>query len=121
MIQLFLSKVYTQENWKQFLHKNLYANVHSEVKWKSLSHVRLFATPLTKQSVEFFRILEWVAFPSPGGLPNPGIEPRSPRLQADSLPAEPPGKPNVHSSISHNNQKVEATQMSSTYKWINKT
>ena len=32
-------------------------------------------------------------FPSPGDLPNPGIEPRSPALQADSLPAEPRGKP----------------------------
>ena len=32
-------------------------------------------------------------FPSPGDLPNPGIKPRSPELQADSLPAEPPGKP----------------------------
>ena len=32
-------------------------------------------------------------FPSPGDLPNPGIEPRSPTLQADSLPFEPPGKP----------------------------
>ena len=32
-------------------------------------------------------------FPSPGHLQNPGIEPRSPPLQADSLPAEPPGKP----------------------------
>ena len=31
--------------------------------------------------------------PPPGNLPNPGIEPRSPALQADSLPAEPPGKP----------------------------
>ena len=39
------------------------------------------------------RILEWVAFPSPGDLPNPGIEPRSPALQADSSPAEPQGKP----------------------------
>ena len=39
------------------------------------------------------RILEWVAFPSPGDLPNPGIEPGSPALQPDSLPAEPPGKP----------------------------
>ena len=39
------------------------------------------------------RILEWIAFPSPGDLPNPGIKPRSPALQADSLPAEPPGKP----------------------------
>ena len=32
-------------------------------------------------------------FPSPGDLPNPGIKPRSPALQADSLPAKPPGKP----------------------------
>ena len=39
------------------------------------------------------RILEWVAFPSPRGLPNPGIEPRSPTLQADSLLSEPQGKP----------------------------
>ena len=39
------------------------------------------------------RILEWVAFPSPEDLPNPGIEPRSPALQVDSLPAEPQGKP----------------------------
>ena len=39
------------------------------------------------------RILEWVAFPFPGDLPNPGIEPRSPTLQAGSLPAEPLGKP----------------------------
>ena len=35
------------------------------------------------------------SFPSLGGLPNPGIEPRSPTLQADSLPAEPPGKPRL--------------------------
>ena len=39
------------------------------------------------------RILEWVAFPFSRGLPNPGIEPRSPALQVDSLPAEPQGKP----------------------------
>ena len=39
------------------------------------------------------RILERVAFPFCGDLPNPGIEPRSPALQADSLPAEPQGKP----------------------------
>ena len=39
------------------------------------------------------RMLEWVAFPfSRGDLPNPGIEPRYPTLQVDSLPAEPPGK-----------------------------
>ena len=39
------------------------------------------------------RLLEWVAFPFSKDLPNPGIEPRSPILQADSLPAEPQGKP----------------------------
>ena len=39
------------------------------------------------------RVLEWTAFPSPGDLPNPGIEPGSLALQADTLPSEPPGKP----------------------------
>ena len=44
------------------------------------------------------RTLEWVAIPfsrgsSPGDLPHPGIELGSPSLQADSLPAEPPGRP----------------------------
>ena len=47
------------------------------------------------QSMEFSRprILELVAVPSPGDLPNPGIEHRPPALQAGSLPAEPLGKP----------------------------
>ena len=42
------------------------------------------------------RILEWVAFPFSGHLPNPGVEPRQPRspaLQVDFLPAEQQGKP----------------------------
>ena len=34
-------------------------------------------------------------FPSPGDLPNPGIEPRSPTLQADALPSKPPGKSQI--------------------------
>ena len=40
------------------------------------------------------RILEWVAIPFFRYIPNPGIEPRSPTLQSDSLPAEPQGNPN---------------------------
>ena len=46
------------------------------------------------QSMEFSRpkYCSGQPFPSPGDLPNPGIEPRSPALQADSLPAEPQGK-----------------------------
>ena len=39
------------------------------------------------------RILGGLPFPSPGDLPNPGIEPRSPALQTDALLSEPPGKP----------------------------
>ena len=41
------------------------------------------------------RILEGVAFPISRDLPKPGIEPRSPALQADSLPAEPQVKPKI--------------------------
>ena len=39
------------------------------------------------------RILEGVAISFSKGLPNPGVEPGSPRLQVASLPSEPPGKP----------------------------
>ena len=44
--------------------------------------------------MEFFRQEYWsgLPFPSPGDLPNPGIKPESPALQADSLPSEPPDK-----------------------------
>ena len=42
------------------------------------------------------RILVWVPFPSPGNLPNPGIEPGSPTVQAASLSSEPPGKKNTN-------------------------
>ena len=54
---------------------------------KLLSHVRHFLSPWTK---EFSRPEYWSGqpFPSPGNLPNPGIEPRSPTLQADPFPAE---------------------------------
>ena len=60
-----------------------------------ISRVRLFATPWTIQSMEFSRPEYWseYLFTSPGDLPNPGIEPRSPAFQADSLPAEQLGKP----------------------------
>ena len=39
------------------------------------------------------RVLEWAAFPSPGDLPHPGMNPGPPRWQAGSLPLAPPGKP----------------------------
>ena len=48
-------------------------------------------------SMRFSRQEYWseLLFPSPGGLPDPGIEPRSPALQADSFPTELQGKPIV--------------------------
>ena len=68
-----------------------------KVKVKSLSHVQLFATPWTityqdLPTMGFPRQEYWsgLPFPSPGDLPNPGIELRSPVLQADALPSEPP-------------------------------
>ena len=63
--------------------------------WQSLSRVRLFATSWTIQSMEFSRPKYWSGepSPSPGDLPNSGMKPSSPALWADSLPAEPQGKP----------------------------
>ena len=69
--------------------------VANNLEWKLLTRVRLLVTPWTIQSVEFSRpeySSGWL-FPSLGDLPNPGIEPRSPVLRADSWPDEPPGKP----------------------------
>ena len=65
---------------------------------KSLSRVQLFVTPWivahqAPPSMGFSRQEYWsgLPFPCPGDLPNPGIEHRSPTLQADALPSEPPG------------------------------
>ena len=66
----------------------------------SLSRVQLFAIPWTvahqaPPSMGFSRQGYWsgLPFPSPGDLPDPGIEPSSPVMQADALTSEPPGKP----------------------------
>ena len=56
-----------------------------------LPHCRWILYQLSHQGSP--RILERIAIPSPGDLPDPGMKPGSPALQADSLPAEPPGKP----------------------------
>ena len=73
---------------------------HHKVKVKSLSPVWLFATPWTvayqaSPSMGFSRQEYWsgLLFPSPGDLPDPGIEQGSPELEADALTSEPPGKP----------------------------
>ena len=64
---------------------------------ESRSVVSDSVTPWTIQSMEFSRSEYWSGhpFPSPGDLPNPGIESRSATLQEDSFPAEPPGMPDL--------------------------
>ena len=47
----------------------------------------------TVHGILLARILKWVAFPSPGDPPNPGMESRSPAFQADYLPTQPQRKP----------------------------
>ena len=76
-----------------------------KVKVKLLSPVQLFANPRTVAyqaplSMGFSREEYWsgLPFPSPGDLPNPGIEPGFPALAADALTSEPPGKPSGLSS-----------------------
>ena len=59
------------------------------------SYVRLFVTLWTPLSMGFSRQEYWSGLlcPQPGDLPDPGFEPGSPALQADTLQSEPPGKP----------------------------
>ena len=91
--------------------------VKKRKKVKSLSRVQLFATPWTvafqtPQSMEFSRQEYWggLPFPSPGDLPDPGIKPRSPALQVDALPSEPPGKPYGFHIMD---------QIQEDYRWVN--
>ena len=79
---------------------HLYVSERKKV--RSLSHVQLFVTPWTiayqaPPSMEFSRQEYWrgLSFLSPGDLPDPGIEPRSPTLQADALPSDHQGSPQV--------------------------
>ena len=57
-----------------------------------LAEVTLTVKLANLRGLPLLPLLPMPPFPSPGDLPNPGIEPRSP-LQADSLSSEPPGKP----------------------------
>ena len=85
---------YPNFNIKKWISYNLYQQLQiiSGEKVKLLSRVWLFATPWTVACQESSihgifqaRVLEWVAFPSPGDLPDSGIEPGSPALQADAF------------------------------------
>ena len=87
----------------------LYIYIRKKV--KSLSLVRFFVTPWTAAyqappSMGFSRQAYWsgLPFPSPGDLPDPGTEPRSPTLQADALTSEPLGNYVLIFNRTHNSQ-----------------
>ena len=81
---------------------------------ESLSRVRLFETPWTvachallSMGFSKARILEWLSFPSPRDLPDPGFKPSSPlspALPGRFFTVEPPGKP-VPNSVKSNEEK----------------
>ena len=73
--------------------QNCYSSEIVEVKFTQSCPTLCDPVDYTVHGILQARILQWVAVPSPGYLPNPGIEPRSPTLRANSLPAEPQGKP----------------------------
>ena len=83
---------------------------------KSLSRVQIFVTPWTityqaPLTMGFSRQEYWsgLPFPSPGDLPNPGIELRSPVLQADALPSEPPLNSGLQ--VASQNAQIDSNQV----------
>ena len=117
-------------NWTQAKIKQMLPKLSEWV--KSLSRVLLFATPWTiahqaPPSIRFSRQEYWsgLPFPSPGDLPDPGIEPRSLALQADALTSEPPlPKLGACKSLTSNENNADPKDLVSWYyfsnsvKWI---
>ena len=100
VIQVYSPTTNTKEAEVEWFYEDLQDLLEKKVKVKSLSHVQLFVTPWTvayqaPPSMGFSRQEYWsgLPFPSPEDLPNSGIEPWSPTLQADALASELPGKP----------------------------
>ena len=84
--------------WNEVLYSTLCPLHFVPKKVKLLCPVRLFVTSMTADcqvppSMGFSRqeYWCWLPFPAPGDFPNPGMDPRSPTLQADSLPSQPKG------------------------------
>ena len=77
----------------------LLAKLDISESWSVMSD-SLWSHELTVHGILQTKILEWVAFPFSRDLPNTGVKSRSPTLQADSLLAEPPGKPKNTGEVS---------------------
>ena len=99
-----------REAWRAAIHGVTESDTTEQLNWTNivLSKVKVaHSCPTLRDPMDYSspgssahgifqaRMLEWVAIPSPGDLPNLGIGPRSPTLQADSLLFRSPGKPNT--------------------------
>ena len=89
----FLSLVYILGRIQFLFYIRIYEVNCSKNKWSEVKVAQACLDSLQVYGIFQARILDWVAIPSPRDPLNPGIEPRSPTLQVDSLPAEPPRKP----------------------------
>ena len=94
--------IFCKCQWDSLLYAKATFIDNDKVKVKSLSRVRLFVTPWivacwAPLSMGFSRQEYWsgLPFPSPGDLPDPGIELGFPTLEANALTSEPPGKPKI--------------------------
>ena len=81
--------------FRQILYRLSHQGIPKKVKVAQLYLTRCDPMDYTVNGTLQVRILEWVAVPSSGELPNPGIKPGYPAWQVDSLPTELPGKPYV--------------------------
>ena len=102
-------------------HMHAHINVKVKVSQSCLTLCDLVEDPV--HGILQARILEWKPFPSLADLPNPGVESRSPELQADFLPAEPKGKPkntgvNSLSLLQQTFMTQELTQGLLHFRWI---
>ena len=103
------SNMTEQHIWATWLSNISNSEQHDWATWLSNmteQHIQLFAIPWTvayqaPPSTEFSRQEYWngLPFPFPRDLPNPGIEPRSPALQADALPSKPLGDHTIRSQL----------------------
>ena len=82
-----------------YIHTYVCTNIHicvycNKSKFMFIGYFRFLCNVIKNYAYGFFRQEYWsgLPFPSPGDLPNPGIKPTSPALQADALSSEPPGK-----------------------------
>ena len=89
-----MPKSKTSKHFPSFLPLYIRKESGPVLKVKAIQLCPILCDPMDIQSMAFSRPEYWSgqSFFSPRDLPNIGIEPRSPALQADSLPAEPPGK-----------------------------